>query len=139
MQIVRTLLLWLSFAMLVFLEFFTTTGFRFGIIFRLVPSAMLLLWFILYTIGKQRYIIRPGISRFNIRLIFWIRNIANLLIIGGALLKLGHFSWAHYSLVAGIGSLALWSTLLILISVEKNHYDPEIIDDTSDDHAEDQS
>lgn len=136
MQVLRTLLLWAAVIMLVFLEFFTASDFRFSIIFRLVPSVLLLLWFVLYMVGRQRYIYKENIGKNTIRLIKLIRTIANVAIIGGALLRLGHFQYSQVLLIAGIAFLALWSTILIAVSVEKVAYNPDIVDDFRDDAKE---
>ncbi len=136
MLVLRTLLLWAAFIMLVFLEFFTASDFRFSIIFRLVPSLFLMLWFVLYTLNRKKYVFRENVGRNTIRLIKLIRTVANIAIISGALLKLGHFQYSQGLLVAGIGFLALWSSLHIAVSVERPAYNPDIVDDMRDENKE---
>lgn len=136
MLIFRTILLWVAFVLLVMAEFITAS-LQFSIVFRLIPSALLVLWFVSYLAGRQRYQFKKGVNKATIRIVLVLKNIANITIIAGAVLRLMHMPYSQLLIVFGIGCLAVWSTFLVFVSEEKLKYNPEIIDDLQDDITSD--
>ena len=132
MLVFRTVLLWVAFVLLVTAEFLTASV-QFSIVFRLIPSALLLLWFVSYLAGRQRYQFKKEVNNAARRIVLVLKNIANITIIAGAVLRLMYMPYSQLLIVSGIGCLAIWSTFLIVVSEEKLKYNPEIIDDIQDD------
>jgi hypothetical protein len=129
----RTILLWLAFVLLVSQYFITFEHYLFAIIFRLVPSGILLLWFFLSVFIKDRIKINPGnISKFNLLLIRVLRPLASMTIVLGAIFKISHWPYGNLLLITGIGFMALYSTLLSRIYIRKDDYNPDIVDDLED-------
>jgi hypothetical protein len=129
----RTILLWLAFVLLISQYFITFEHYTFAIIFRLVPSGILLLWFFLSVFIKDRIKINPkNISRFNLLLIQVLRPLASITIVLGAIFKILHWPYGNLLLIIGIGFMALYSSILSRIYIRKDDYNPEIVDDLED-------
>lgn len=126
----RTILLFLAFILLVIQGFVYFDNLRLGIFFRLIPTALLLVWFVSSIFGPKKYTIQLNHSnRKLVSAIKILRPLASLTIIIGAILKILHVSYGNYFLTAGIGLLAFWSLLFSLVAISKDEYNPEIIDD----------
>ncbi len=133
----RTLLLSLAFIFLVGQEFIFFNNSSIGLAFRLIPTALLIVWFVLSIFGPQKYKIQVTLSNKRIILALkFLRPLANLSIILGAVLKLLHLNYGNYFLTAGIGFLAIWSLLFSFVANNIDNYNPEIIDDIELDEEE---
>ncbi len=129
----RTILLWLAFLLLLAQYFIDIKNIRLGLIFRLTPSALLLLWFLLSVLIRIRVKIRmENISRPYVIMIKVFRPVASISIVLGALLKIMHWPFGNSMLVTGIGCMAVYSTIISHFATAKEAYDPDIIDDLGD-------
>jgi len=129
----RTILLWLAFLLLLSQYFINFDHFAFGLIFRLMPSGILLLWFLLSIFIKDKFKINmEKISTTLLFLIKILRPAASISIVLGAMLKIMHWPFGNILLIAGIGFMAIYSTILSKISTQKEDYNPEIVDDVDD-------
>jgi len=61
-----------------------------------------------------------------------LRPAASISIVLGAMLKIMHWPFGNILLIAGIGFMAIYSTILSKISTQKEDYNPEIVDDVDD-------
>jgi hypothetical protein len=130
----RTILLWLAFILLVLQNFIAFNNLSYELWFRLVPSGILLLWFLLSIFIKEKFKINlKRVSAIQRLSIIILRPSASLAIITGAVLKLLHLPYGNTMLVAGIGFMAVYSTILSQVSTHHEEYDHEIIDDVEDD------
>ncbi|MES2616240.1 MAG: hypothetical protein V4613_00060 [Bacteroidota bacterium] len=132
----RTVLLWLAFVLLIVLEFTFIRDIKLGVLFRLSPTFLLLIWFVIYLLSAKRYQFGKSVSLKTIQIVNFIRFIANITIVLGAIFKIMHWSGAQLLLVIGIGFLAVWSTLLSKLTIEKIDYNPDIIDDQDEDEEQ---
>lgn len=136
MLIFRTILLWSAVVLLVVMEFTSFNDLRFGLTLRLIPSLLLLVWFLSFLSGRKRRVIRDNVPVFKMKILKVLKVVANLTIVAGALLKIGHYAYSQLLLIVGIFFLAAWSTLLVTVSSEKPAYNPEIIDDIYEESKE---
>ncbi len=139
MLVLRTLFLWLAFAVLLFLEcnFLPDSYLRISAMIRLVPSLLLLGWFVIYLFTKDKYIVNRNTPRFIVNWLTVLKSVANIAIVSGALMRIFHYQYAQLLLVIGIGFLALWSSILTFYSMLKSDFDPNIIDDVEDEESQD--
>ena len=133
MLILKTVLLWIVFILLIVLEISNDAVFNLGVFFRLTPSLLLAIWFIVHIANRQRYQYKKDVSKITILVLSVFKTTANATIICGAALKIGHLEYSQILIIIGIGFLALWSTILIGVYEEKGIYNPEIIDDVQED------
>ena len=133
MLLFRTILLWLAFSLLILRYFISFNDPHYDLWFMMLPSGILLLWFLLSFFIKEKVRVNlknlSKIQRFSLLL---LRPSASLAIIAGAVLKLLTLPYGNLLLVSGIGFMALYSTLLSLVSIPVDEYNPEIIDDTDE-------
>jgi hypothetical protein len=129
----RTILLWLAFVLLILQYFINFDNFTLGLIFRLIPSGILVLWFLLSVFIKDQVKVRTRkLSKFTLLGIQVLRPAASISIVIGALFKILHFPFGNVLLVTGIGFMAIYSSILSMIYVQKDEYNPEILDDLDD-------
>jgi hypothetical protein len=131
MLLFRTILLWMAFILLIVIELPFTGNLDIGF-FRLLPSLILVLWFVSYFFKKQRYAVRRDADRRIVSALGYLRPLANISVIAGAVMRLSRVPYSNIPLIAGIGLLALVSSLWMKVSLERPEYDPEIIDDSSE-------
>ena len=125
----RTLLLFLAFVLLLIQQFVLFDDI-WGIAFRLIPSALLIIWFLVSIFNPKKYSIdSEKVSKKIVISIRILRPLASLLIVIGAIFKLMHWTNGNYRIIAGIGVLAVWSFLFSLVAFNQSEYNPEIIDD----------
>lgn len=127
----RTILLWLAFVLLI-LQYFVDIRFSIalGIAFRLTPSALLLLWFLLALFFREKLKIDPANTPRPVLMLFRIlRPLSSASIVAGAIFKLLHLPYGNLLLITGIGFMATYSTLLSVFAYEKPADHPDIIDD----------
>jgi hypothetical protein len=130
----KTILLWIAFALLVSQSFASFDNYLLGLIYRQTPIGILLLWFLLSVFLKENHQIRKEkSSKFQYTLIQVLRPLANISIVLGAMLKIMHWPFGNLLLISGIGFMALYSTILSRISILKDDYNPEILDETDPD------
>ncbi len=115
------------------MEFPFVVGLQSGIVFRLLPSFILVIWFAANFLNKRRYQLAKNTGKNLILTLSFLKTIANITIVTGAVMKLYHISYSQFLLIGGIGFLATWSSILVKVSVEKSGYNPDIIDDEDDD------
>lgn len=128
----RTILLFLAFILLLVQEFVLFDNLRLGIVFRLIPSALLIIWFMVSILSPKKYGIDTNkINKYILTALRFLRPLASISIITGAILKIMHWQYGNYFLIAGIGVLAIWSFLFSLVAFNQAEYNPEIIDDTN--------
>jgi hypothetical protein len=133
MLLFRTILLWLAFFLLILQNFVIFNNFTLGLIFRLVPTGILVLWFLLSIFIKDNMKLRPEkLKRHTVILINILRPAASLSIVLGAIFKIMHWPFGTFMLVSGIGFMAVYSTLLSIISKPRDEYNPDILDDSDD-------
>jgi len=127
----KTSLLWLAFVLLLLQTWVDIQeNILWGFIFRLSPSLCLLIWFLISLIFKQTLIIKANeISKWAINCLRILRPLASSLIILGALFKLMHWNGGFLLLIAGIGMMAIYSSILNYYSSVKNESNIDIIDD----------
>ena len=127
----KTSLLWLAFLFLLSQSWIDTQeNILFGFIFRLIPSLCLLIWFILSLFVRQALTINAlTIPKWALLALKTLRPLASTLIILGALFKIMHWSGGFYFLIFGIGTLAIYSTILNFYSNIKSEQNIEILDD----------
>lgn len=129
----RTVVLWLAFVLLILLDFTFIRDIKLGLMFRLSPTILLFVWFILYLTGAKGHQFGKKVSKSTIRVVTIIKFVANITIILGAVFRIMHWTGAQMLLVVGIGFLAVWSTLLSKLTIEKSDYNPDIVDDIDED------
>lgn len=130
----RTILLWLAFIGLV-LQYFIDIQINItaAIVFRLAPSALLILWFILSVLFKEHLKIRPeDTPALVLKLMGLLRPLASICVVLGALFKLSGLLNGNFMLLSGIGLMALYSTLLSLYAYDHSVQRDDIIDQTED-------
>lgn len=131
----RTILLWLAFLLLLIQNFieFDLDNIYLGIVYRLLPTGLLLLWFGLSVFFREKLKINlaetPGFAVISIRI---LRPLASIFIVSGALFKILHWPYGNYMLIAGIGFMAVYSTFLSIYSFTGSDQNPEIIDDMNE-------
>ncbi len=129
----RTILLWLAFLLFIIQDFIEFNNISAGLFFRLIPSGFLLLWFLLSIFIKENLRIESRkLSKGMILSLRILRPSASLSIILGAIFKILHYPFSNFLLIAGIGLMALYSTLLCFIAIHKEDYNPDILDDLDD-------
>ncbi len=130
----RTILLWLAFIMLV-LQYFieVRSSITLGIIFRLLPSAILLFWFLLSLFFKVKLKIQvQSTPSWVITLLNILRPMASISIVIGALFKIMHWPFGNMMLIMGIAFMAVYSTILSRFAETGSSQNPDIIDDMND-------
>ena len=127
----RTILLWLAFLLLIAQNIIEIkTSFLFGFIFRMIPSAILLFWFILAIYFKENLKLNVHETpKLVFKLINILRPLANLSIVLGALFKIMHLPFGNLLLITGIGFMAIYSSILSRYSRNKPDNNSDIIDD----------
>jgi hypothetical protein len=127
----KTSLLWLAFILLILQSWVDIQeNILWGFIYRLAPSLCLLIWFILSLFFKQILIVKANeIPKWAINSIRILRPLASSLIVLGALFKLMHWTGGFLLLIAGIGIMAIYSSILNYYSSVKNKANIDIIDD----------
>lgn len=135
MLVLRTVLLWLAFAVLLFLELniLPELYLKVSAVMRLVPSALLLAWFVIYIFNKDKSQLSKGAPKSVVIWLSVLKTVANLAIICGAVMRILHYAHSQLLLVSGIGFLALWSSVLAYYSELKSDFNPDIIDAVEDD------
>jgi hypothetical protein len=131
MLLFRTILLWLSFTLLL-LQYFITIDFNLeiGVVYRLLPSGLLILWFLLSVFSREKLVFDPNkVPTFSKLMIKYLRPIASLSIILGAFLKILKMYNSNEFLVIGIGFMSLYSSLIYFYTVDKQNRPDDIIDD----------
>lgn len=138
MLVLRTVFLWLAFAVLLFLELDVLPDLylRVSAMIRLVPSLLLLAWFVIYLFNKDKYQLSKNAPKAIVTWLSVLKATANIAIVAGALMRIFHFSYSQLLLVSGIGFLAVWSTVLTYFSVLKSDFNPDIIDDMDDEESQ---
>ena len=127
----KTSLLWLAFILLLLQTWIDIQEhILWGFIYRLAPSLCLLIWFILSLFFKQTLIVKANeIPKWAINSLRILRPLASSLIVLGALFKLMHWTGGFLLLIAGIGIMAIYSSILNYYSSVKNKTNIDIIDD----------
>jgi hypothetical protein len=129
----RTILLWLAFLLLILQHFIFFNDITIGLIFRLIPSGILLLWFLLSVFIKENLKIKTsGLSKTLLFFIRILRPAASITIVLGALFKILHWPFGNLMLISGIGFMAVYSTILSKVSIRSEEYNPDILDDFDD-------
>lgn len=138
MLVLRTVFLWLAFAVLLFLELDVLPDLylKVSAMVRLVPSLLLLGWFFIYLFNKDKYQLSKTAPRSIVLWLTILKTIANVAIVSGALMRIFHVSYSQLLLVSGIGFLALWSSILTYYSVLKSDFNADIIDDIDDEESQ---
>jgi len=136
MFLFRTILLFLSFFLLVLQPFLVFGEDRVleGFVFRMIPNLLLLLWFILTLVSKDK--LRPNPALFPkkaLQVLKLLRPLSGGSIILGALFRLLHYSGSYLLITSGIGCMAVYSLLVYLYAERVRNYNPDILDD---EHAE---
>ncbi len=134
MYLFRTILLWLAFLLLIVQLFWDYSGNLYlAMLFRLIPSAVLVLWFVFSIFFAQKESIKidtlPLSKKRQIKL---TRVVASFVIITGAVFKLMHWAGGNLLLVSGIGCMAIYSTLITIYGHITSNEQNDIIDDFSD-------
>ena len=127
----KTILLWLAFFLIILQQLWDYNGhFTLAMIYRLLPSAMLLLWFLLSIFFSESEKIRYDKMPVNMRkLSFLLRPLASFTIVLGAILKIMHWPWGNIALAAGIGVMAIYSTIISVYGYRSSDEPTDIIDD----------
>ncbi len=135
MLVLRTVFLWLAFAILLFLELniLPELYLKVSAIMRLIPSALLLGWFVIYIFNKDKSQLSKYAPKSTLTWLSVLKTIANLAIVSGAVTRILHYTHSQLLLVSGIGFLALWSSVLAYYSELKSDFNPDIIDAVEDD------
>lgn len=130
----RTLLLWISFGLLILLNFYSfDENIKIGIFIRLIPSGFLLLWFLLSIFVKEKLKINAGdLPKYTIWAFKILRPAASISIVTGAVFKLLHLYFGNGFLIIGIGLMAVYSTLLSIYAVDKQDKPTDIVDDVDE-------
>lgn len=138
MLVLRTVFLWLAFAVLLFLELniLPDLYLKVSAIMRLVPSMLLLAWFVIYLFNKDKYQLNRNAPKAIVSWLSVFKATANIAIVAGALMRILHISFSQVFLVSGIGFLAVWSTVLTYYSVLKSDFNIDIIDDMEDEESQ---
>lgn len=127
----RTVLLWLAFILIALQQFWDyNSNIELGIIYRLLPSGILLLWFIISIFIKEKVKIKvaetPKAAMIALRV---FRPLAGATIVGGALFKIMHWPYGNIMLAIGIGFMAIYSTALGMYAIRSTDEPDDIIDD----------
>lgn len=127
----RTILLWLAFSLIVLQQIWDYNGnFTLAMVYRLLPSGILLLWFLLsiffHESEKLKYDKLPSKIR---KLITIIRPLASFTIVLGAILKILHWPYGNIALSYGIAFMAIYSTIISLYGHHSSDVPSDIIDD----------
>lgn len=127
----RTILLWLAFILIVLQQFWDYNGyFMLAMAYRLLPSGILLLWFLLsiffYESEKLRYDKLPPRMR---KISFILRPLASFTIVLGAILKILHWPFGNIGLASGIAFMAMYSTIISVYGYISPEESSDIIDD----------
>ena len=100
---------------------------------RLIPSALLLAWFVIYIFNKDKSQLSKRAPKAVVIWLTVLKTVANLAIVSGAVMRILHYPFSQLLLVSGIGFLALWSSVLAYYSELKSDFNPDIIDAVEDD------
>ncbi len=127
----RSILLWLAF-ILVTLQFFWdyNGNILFGIIYRLLPTAILLLWFGISLFVKDKIKIDSRkLNKKNILILKYLRPVASLSIVTGAIFKYLHIFNGNILLAIGLFAMAFYSSFLYFIGYSVSDSPNDILDD----------
>ena len=127
----RTILLWLAFFLIALQQVWDFNGNYFlGMVYRLLPSAFLLLWFLLSIFFNESEKLKSDrLSNSVKKLIYILRPLASFTIVLGAILKIMHWPFGNIALAAGIGVMAIYSTIISIYGYRSSDEPTDIIDD----------
>lgn len=127
----RTILLWLAFFLLILQYFWDySSNLIIGIIYYMLPTLLLVLWFGISLFSKDKIRIHPDkITPLMLQLLRFLRPLASISIVLGALLKYSHFSEGNFLLAMGLFFMAVYSTILNRIGESTSDKPNDIIDD----------
>jgi len=127
----RTILLWLAFFLIVLQQVWDYNGsYLLGLVYRMLPSAVLLLWFLLSIFFNESEKIKSdNLSSGTKKLIHILRPLASFTVVLGAILKIMHWPLGNIALAAGIGVMAVYSTIISLYGYRSSDEPNDIIDD----------
>lgn len=127
----RTILLWLAFFLIVLQQAWDyTDNLYLGMVYRLLPSAVLLLWFLLSIFFTETEKLRyDKLSNRLKKLLFLLRPLASFTIVLGAIFKLLNWPFGNVSLAIGIALMASYSTIISIYGYSKSDEPNDIIDD----------
>ncbi len=128
----KTILLALAFLLLFTQQFVVFENFTVNILIKFIAALLLVVWFIVSLFSPKKYKIEPNNKgKLFFILLKFVRPLASLCIVIGALLKLLRYNYSDVFIISGIGFLALWSYLFLLVAKPIPKYNPDIIDDTN--------
>lgn len=127
----RTILLWLAFFLIALQQVWDFNGnYLLGMAYRLMPSAVLLLWFLLSIFFNESEKLKSDkLSNSIKKLIYILRPLASFTIVLGAILKIMHWPFGNIALAAGIGVMAIYSTVISIYGYRSSDEPTDIIDD----------
>lgn len=127
----KTSFLWLAFILLILQSWVDIQeNILWGFIYRLAPSLCLLIWFILSLFFKQTLILKANETpKWAVNSLKILSPLASSLVILGGLFKLMHWTGGVLLLIAGIGIMAIYSSIHNYYSSVKNKSNIDIIDD----------
>ena len=127
----RTILLWLAFILIALQQVWDFNGnYLLGLVYRLLPSAVLLLWFLLSIFFNESEKLKSdGLSKTIKKLILILRPLASFTIVLGAILKIMHWPFGNIALATGIGVMAVYSTIISVYGYRSSDEPNDIIDD----------
>lgn len=127
----RSILLWIAFVLVTLQFFWDYNGnLFFAVLYRLLPTLILLLWFGLSLFIRVKVKIDPNkLTRTNILMLKYLRPIASISIVTGAIFKYLHLFNGNVLLAIGLFAMAVYSTLLHYIGVASSDRPQDIIDD----------
>lgn len=127
----RTILLWLAFLLLIFQFFWDySSNLIIGIIYYMLPTLVLLLWFGISLFSRDRIRIHPEkTTKLTLQLLRYLRPLASITIVLGALLKYSRYSEGNILLTIGLFFMAAYSTILNRIGEPSSDKPNDIIDD----------
>lgn len=131
MNLFRSILLWLAF-LLVTLQFFWnySSNVTLAVIYRLLPSIVLLLWFALSVLFKVNVKLKiDTIPKFVVLIFKILRPLSSLTIVTGALIKYNHLAHGNQFLAVGLLFMAINSTIISIYGVDTTDRPNDIIDD----------
>ena len=127
----RTILLWLAFILIAMQQIWVYNGnYLLGLVYRLLPSAVLLLWFLLSIFFNESEKLKSdGLSNSIKKLILILRPLASFTVVLGAILKIMHWPYGNIALALGIGVMAVYSTIISIYGYRSSDEPNDIIDD----------
>ncbi len=127
----RTILLWLAFFLIILQQVWDySDNLYLGMIYRLLPSAVLLLWFLISIFFNETEKLRYDKLSLRIKkLLFILRPLASFTIVMGAIFKLLYWPFGNIALAIGIALMACYSTIISIYGYSKTDEPNDIIDD----------